>query len=102
MTEVLELAEARLLRVWRAYQSQAETAGLIADFGHPNWPGWQWIIALLLLAQLLLAAQQVLGHDALEQLRVRRPGGPRIERVLRGSRGGREHELAVGPGVVNF
>ncbi len=31
-----------------------DTACLISDCGHPQGPGWQWIVAALILAQLAI------------------------------------------------
>jgi len=30
---------------------------LIADFGHPNWPFWHWVMALLIITQAMIAMQ---------------------------------------------
>ena len=72
------------------------TAGLIADFGHPQWPGWRLLLLLLLTLQIFLVAQQVTGAEVPEQIRPRagaarraRAPGQRFHRrlALRGPRG---------------
>jgi hypothetical protein len=41
---------------------------LIADCGQPGWPGWQWLVALLIAAQI---AAVVVTHSETLPLRLR-------------------------------
>jgi len=62
-------ASAQVLR-FPAPQPHPQGFELIADFGHPNGPGWQWVVALLILTQaaLMFATNP---PDMMRPLRVR-------------------------------
>lgn len=59
---------------------------LIADCGHPRWPGWIWLAALLIAAQIAASAVSV---DQPARLRSHRDGGHRISAGPRAARIGR-------------
>jgi hypothetical protein len=48
-------------------------SALIADFGHPQWPGWQFIVAALLCLQVFVWFQ-----TDVNQIRPRPPRAVRI------------------------
>ncbi|HIC82213.1 MAG TPA: hypothetical protein EYP07_14820 [Kiloniellaceae bacterium] len=78
-----EACEKRALRAGlRRILGEQAGAALIADCGRPNWPGWQFLILLLLTLQLALAAQQALGDPVPEQ-RLARTGAANAVRVVR-------------------
>lgn len=45
--DVIDLADHRV----------PDPASLIADFGHPHWPGWQYIMAALVVMQAYILFQ---------------------------------------------
>lgn len=80
-----ELDAQRARRALAQQALDAATAGLIADCGHPKWPGWRIIIAALIALNAAIVAQRAVGaeHEPLRLHRANPRPGPAPTRTIR-------------------